>query len=89
MKTNCRSYRYSDEVAAILAQQEGKSDNDKFEQLVLTCYYKLPELQKREADLRKSIAEKLDKLRVLDTLCWSLSQCKANIDKLKSQVDSL
>lgn len=45
-KTNLRSFRYSDEVAAILEQQEGKSLNDKFENLVLTCYYKLPEIQK-------------------------------------------
>ena len=34
-KSNLRSFRYSDEIAAILEAQEGNSLNEKFESLVL------------------------------------------------------
>jgi len=47
-KSNLRSFRYSDEIAAILEAQEGNSLNEKFESLVLFCFYKL---EKRKKDL--------------------------------------
>jgi hypothetical protein len=40
-KSNLRSFRYTDEVAAILEAQEGNSLNEKFESLVLFCFYNL------------------------------------------------
>ena len=56
-KSNLRSFRYSDEVAAILEAQEGNSLNEKFESLVLFCFYKLEsrkkDLQKIEADIKR------------------------------------
>lgn len=61
-KINLRSFRYSDEVAAILEQQEGTSLNDKFENLVLTCYYKLPEIQKSIDNLTDQRKAEYDKL---------------------------
>lgn len=64
-KTNIRSFRYSDEVAAILEQQVGHSINDKFEQLVLECYYKLPELQKQHKELQQKIDSQRKELHFL------------------------
>lgn len=56
-KSNLRSFRYSDEVAAILEAQEGNSLNEKFESLVLFCFYKLEsrkkDLQHIEADIKR------------------------------------
>ena len=56
-KSNLRSFRYSDEVAAILEAQEGNSLNEKFESLVLFCFYKLEsrkkDLQRVEADIKR------------------------------------
>ena len=56
-KSNLRSFRYSDEVAAILEAQEGNSLNEKFESLVLFCFYKLEsrkkDLQQIEADIKR------------------------------------
>jgi len=50
-KSNLRSFRYSDEIAAILEAQEGASLNEKFESLVLFCFYKLESRKKdREQD---------------------------------------
>lgn len=56
-KSNLRSFRYSDEVAAILEAQEGNSLNEKFESLVLFCFYKLEsrkkDLERVEADIKR------------------------------------
>lgn len=49
-KNNLRSFRYSDEIAAILEAQEGNSLNEKFESLVLFCFYSL---EKRKKDLER------------------------------------
>lgn len=93
-KNNCRSFRFSDEVAAIIAQQSGKSDNDKFEQLVLRCFYMLPKLEKREAELQQSIMDKLDKVRQLQGIYESLrsletkaSNCVMEVDRLYHEFD--
>lgn len=55
-KNNIRSFRYSDRVAEILEGMEGKNLNEKFENLVLTCYCKLPdiigEIEREERHLR-------------------------------------
>lgn len=64
-KTNVRSFRFSDEVAAILEGMKGHSMNDNFEQLVLDCYYKLPDLQKQHKELQKKIDRKREELRLL------------------------
>lgn len=46
-KNNIRSFRYSDRVAEILENAEGKTLNEKFENLVLTCHASLPEIQRK------------------------------------------
>lgn len=95
-KTNCRSFRFSDEVAAVIAQQPGKSDNDKFEQLVLRCFYELPRLEKREAELQQSIMEKLQQLRDLGRIYEEVrsaenkaSTCHMQLDRLYEQLHSI
>lgn len=95
-KTNCRSFRFSDEVAAVIAQQPGKSDNDKFEQLVLRCFYELPRLENREAELQQSIMEKLQQLRDLGRIYEEVrsaenkaSTCHMQLDRLYEQLHSI
>ncbi|MBE7724524.1 MAG: hypothetical protein E7244_08870 [Enterocloster citroniae] len=43
-KNNIRSFRYSDRVAQILESMEGDSLNAKFENLVIFCHDRLPEV---------------------------------------------
>lgn len=62
-KSNLRSFRYSDEVAAILEQQPGKSFNDKFEQLVLRCFYELPAIEHRKKELEAQIQQRREELQ--------------------------
>lgn len=52
-KNNARTFRYSDEVAAILQQH-----NNDFDALVLECFYKLPEVRK-EVELTEQRIEGL------------------------------
>ena len=88
-KNNCRSFRFSDEVAAIISQQPGKSDNDKFEQLVLRCFYMLPNLEMREAELQQSIMEKLDKVRQLQGVYERLRSAETKASNCIMELDRL
>lgn len=52
-KNNIRSFRFSNEVAQIL-----EDHNNNFEELVLDCYYRLPEVEeelKRLEEQKKSL----------------------------------
>ncbi|MEG2082584.1 MAG: hypothetical protein RR011_05090 [Oscillospiraceae bacterium] len=64
-KDNIRSFRYSGQVAAILEAAEGKSLNDKFENIVLYCYYKLEERKQALAEIEKEIEKQREKLHNL------------------------
>lgn len=61
-KGNIRSFRYSDKVADILNRQKGTSLNDKFEQLILHCFTKLPELDAVIESRQKQLASLEDRL---------------------------
>lgn len=78
-KDNIRSFRFSGEVAAILEGQEGKSLNDKFETLVLFCYYKVEERKEELARVEKQIAERRQKLYDLQKATERLIELERNI----------
>lgn len=82
-KDNIRSFRFSGEVAAILEGQEGKSLNDKFETLVLFCYYKVEERREELAKVEKQIAERRQKLYDLERATERLMELERNIQTAK------
>lgn len=89
-KCNVRSFRFSDEVAAILEGMEGKSLNDKFEQLVLECYYKLPDLKKEIKYYEKQINQQRKKLNdMLYQIEPKLSEIKTSSGQLFDRMVSL
>lgn len=95
-KSVCRSFRYSEEVAAIIAEQEGKSENDKFERLVWRCSKELPQTEARLAELQQSIIEKLGKLREMNSIYEQLrgaenkaSNCLMQLDRLYYELNDL
>lgn len=104
-KCNIRSFRYSDEVAAILVKfgSPESSLNDKFEQLVLDCYWKLPELEKQIRarqkvleGLQKECAEVQRKIydqralgRELDGMMSAIRQCKIRLSDVNDKLEKV
>ena len=57
-KENRRSFRFSDEVDAMIAKfPQGNSLNEKFENMVIHCYWEIPKVDKELAAKRKEIAQ--------------------------------
>lgn len=88
-KNNIRSFRYSDDVANILEGVEGKTLNEKFENLVRTCYIVLPEME-RKIELA---SKRLEAMRSDYWELWSLKgkvQSKLeSLDRLATDLDEL
>lgn len=57
-KNNIRSIRFSDELAELIEQQEGKNFQQKFENLVRWCVQELPDREARIKVLDKEILKK-------------------------------
>ena len=88
-KDNIRSFRYSSEVAAILEAQEGKSLNDKFENLVLTCFYKLPDVQKQLEQVNKEIARKRQRMEKMGQEITRVGFIMRDLEDIQEQVASM
>lgn len=56
-KGNLRSFRYSDEVAGILEAFQGGSLNEKFENLILHCFWERKKIDAQLAQRRKEYDE--------------------------------
>ena len=75
IKKNIRSFRYSDEIADILADQQGENLNVKFENLVKTCFCELDRKQEELNRIESKIKEK--------------RQMLCNLEKATAQLDML
>ncbi len=84
LKTNLRSFRYSDEVAAILEAQEGSSLNDKFESLVLFCFYHLEQRKEDLAKIEQRIQEERSRLYRIQKATEELRQLERDIQNAQS-----
>lgn len=82
-KNNARTFRYSDEVAAILQQH-----NNDFDALVLECFYKLPEVQKQIKDAQKQYEKIKSDYRELSEKVQSLKSVKWELDRLEISLQS-
>lgn len=82
LKSNIRSFRYSDCVACILESAYGRNLNEKFENLVVDCYCRLPGIQQQ-------IAYEEGRLRKLREDYWRLSDLRCQIDSRLCSIDRL
>lgn len=89
VRTNSRSFRYSDRVAEILENFEGDSLNDKFNNLVIYCFNELSKRQQTIALLDDEIKEKKEKLKILsektrqiDAFFYKLEEVFCALDEL-------
>ncbi|WP_101911435.1 hypothetical protein [Marasmitruncus massiliensis] len=88
-KNNIRSFRFSDEVAAIIEKFKGDSLNDKFENLVLYCFWERKKIddqlvqKRKEYDrLCKQVEEKRKQLYEYDSLVEEKQRLNKAITKI-------
>lgn len=82
-KTNIRSFRYSDEIAAILEAQPGDSLNAKFEDLVRTCYLALDERQEQLDRINAQIEERRQLLQKLEKTTTELTTLERDLQSVR------
>lgn len=78
-KSNIRSFRYSDETAAILEAQPGESLNAKFENLVKFCFSVLDQRKEQLSQIDTQIAARRE------TLC-NLTKATAELAQLEKDI---
>lgn len=88
-KDNIRSFRFSDRVLKILEGFEGKSLNDKFENLVLYCHDEVPKTEARLKHLNECIASKYKEFDKLRKDAYYLDHIQSDFQTLRSNFDHL
>ena len=88
-KNNIRSFRYSDRAAEILEAMEGDSLNAKFENLVLFCYDRLPEVKSKYESYKKMADREWNEFMELSDLRDSIKRDLNNIDSRLRSLDDL
>lgn len=88
-KTNIRSFRYSDEIAAILEAQPGDSLNAKFEDLVRTCFLELEEKQKQLDRINELIKNRRRLLVDLELATEYLVSIDTELQAVKNSLDEI
>lgn len=88
-KPNIRSFRYSDRVLEILSAAPGDSLNEKFENLVLYCHDRKPEVTKQLRALEASIASAQKQLDSVQQEIAVRKQQLTRIDDLQTAKNQL
>ena len=78
-KSNIRSFRYSDDIAAILEAQEGDSLNQKFENLVMFCFRSLDQRREQLDRINAQIEQRRELLHKLEKATAELAQLEKDI----------
>lgn len=89
VKNNIRSFRYSDRVAQILESMEGDSLNAKFENLVIFCHDKLPEVQRKYESYKAMAERQWDEFIELSDLRDAVKRDLKNVESRLRSVDEL
>ena len=86
-KSNIRSIRFSDELAALIEQQVGDTFTEKFTNLITKCVWELPQKEERlkqvESQIeneRQQLRKMLERTRKLSMTLYDLAE-KTNILK--------
>lgn len=94
-KSNLRSFRYSDEVAGILEAYKGDSFNQKFENLVLHCFWEgkridaqIAQKQKDYDNLCQKARDKYAELMSLDSLLMEKKRLISALDRVASDAEA-
>ncbi len=83
-KNNARTFRYSDEVAAILQQH-----NNDFDALVLECFYKLPKVQAEVRRCEEKLSEKREEYREIYKNVNQLKGIRFELERVETMLKSI
>ena len=88
-KNNIRSFRFSDEVLDKLQRAKGNSLNEKFDNLVSSCFNKLPQIEKRVNELEEHRNRLYSEVESLRAEKLRLVQELSNIRDIQYQLRQL
>lgn len=99
-KGTMKSMRLSDEIIELIEKQKGNTFTDKFENLVVTCIEKLPNVQRELKHTQDEIVKEREVLRDLyglrtrlqgdiRNLCFSLENLNNQVSRVSSSLVDL
>ncbi len=88
-KTNVRSFRFDDDIMAIIEAFDGNNFSEKFDNIVKYCFIKVPEAKAKLDDLEKQIDEKKKELIELTDLSLKVNAFKCNIISLGQNISNI
>ncbi len=86
VKSNIRSFRFDDEIAAIIEKYDGSNLNDKFNNLIRYCFIKLPEAKEQLKELENEIKVKKQELVKITDLAVQMNNMKSNLIYLNQNI---
>ena len=87
-KSNIRSFRFNDETLHMIEKFEGGNLTEKFENMVIHCYKKAPELEKYHENLLERIEHQKKRLKELTAFTDDLSNLnQAHTGLINSIID--
>ncbi len=88
-KENSRSIRMANTVKEFVEQQQGEGFNEKFENMVLYCMAKLPELESQIANKEKQLKDLTIKLEKQKGIINEIDTIKRNLDNMKRNIEQV
>lgn len=85
-KENSRSIRYTNTVRDFVDQQDGEGFNEKFENMVLYCMKKLPDIEAEIKLNEKYLKELENKISKKQTILNTLNNITYSIDRLENEI---
>ena len=84
-KNNIRSIRFSDELAELIDRQVGRTFTEKFENLVTSCTWELPQKEAELERIQAQINAERQRLRELDQKRQELQRTISGLGRALNQ----
>lgn len=82
-KNNIRSIRFSDKLAELINQQQGRSFTEKFENLITRCVWELPRKEEQLRQIQEQIRREKERLLQLQKASEELRMLEQDIQSAR------
>lgn len=82
-KNNIRSIRFSDKLAELIGQQQGRSFTEKFENLITRCVWELPRKEEQLQQIQEQIRREKERLLQLQKASEELRMLENDIQSAR------